>query len=322
MTNANALLRLRSGYDLSLKDGSHWRLSADETCADWLARLGVILELPRCPPTAGSTNGLVPLFIARAGDGDGVSDHDAGAAPPAALGLDSRAGWTCQDRRIVRLWSHDEDAGVVCELAGPADDECLDYVRMFLALQPIYRRSMAAGGLLTHAALFEREGKGILLVAAGGRGKSTSSRRLPAPWRVLGDDAALVVHQPGRSKGRGTYWVHPFPTWSDYYWARAKNTWNVRHAVPLAGVFFLEQAEDDRAVAIGAGQAALRLTESAMQICELLLRGLDAQKARRIRMLLFDNACQLVRSIPAFVLHASLHGAFWEEMERALDGQA
>jgi SynChlorMet cassette protein ScmC len=314
MTNANALLQLRSGYDLSLKDGSHWRLSADETCAEWLDRLGAILELPRSLPTAGPTNGSVPLFISSSGDG--VSDQDAGTVP-----LDSEAGWTCQDRHFVRLWSHDEVAGSVCELAGPADDDCLDYVRMSIALQPIYRRSMAAGGLLAHAALFEREGEGILLAAAGGRGKSTSSRRLPAPWQVLGDDAALVVREPGRSEGVGTYWVHPFPTWSDYYWARAKNTWDVQHAVPLAGVFFLEQAESDQTVAIGAGEAALRLTESAMQINEPVWRGLDAEEARRIRMSLFDNACQLVRSIPAFVLHVSLHGAFWEEMEKALDGQ-
>jgi SynChlorMet cassette protein ScmC len=91
--------------------------------------------------------------------------------------------------------------------------------------------------------------------------------------------------------------------------------------VPLAGVFFLEQAEIDEAVAIGSGQAAVRLTESAMQICGPLWRGLGAQEARRGRMSLFDNACQLARSIPAFVLHVSLHGAFWEEMEKALDGQ-
>jgi SynChlorMet cassette protein ScmC len=321
MTDASVRVQFRSGYDLALKDGSHWRLSADETCADWLARLCVILELSRCPPTAGPANGSAPLLISSAGDGDGIPDQDAGAAPPAALALDSEAGWTCQDRRIVRLWSHDEVAGAVCELVGTADDECLDYIRMSIALQPIYRRSMAAGGLLAHAALVEREGEGILLAAAGGRGKSTSSRRLPALWRVLGDDAALVVHEPGRTEGMGRYWVHPFPTWSDYYWARAENTWNVRHAVPLAGVFFLEQAETDQAVAIGAGQAAVRLTESAMQICEPLWRGLDAQEVRRARMSLFDNACQLARSIPAFILHASLHGAFWEEMEQALDGQ-
>jgi SynChlorMet cassette protein ScmC len=325
MTNANLPVQLRSGYDLSLKDGSHWWLSADATCADWLAGLGVILELSRCPQPAGPTNGSAPLFFSRAGDGDDSSGQDAGTVPPAALALDSEARWTCQDRRSIRLWSHDEGSmaagGVVCELAGPTDDDCLDYIRMSIALQPIYRRSIAAGGLLTHAALVEREGEGILLAAPGGVGKSTSSRRLPAPWRVLGDDAALVVREPGRSEGMGTYWIHPFPTWSDYYWARAKNTWNVRHAVPLGGVFFLEQAEADEAVAIGAGEAALRLTESARQICEPLWRGLDAQEARRARMLLFDNACQLARSIPAFVLHVSLHGAFWEEMAKALDGQ-
>jgi SynChlorMet cassette protein ScmC len=319
MTNTNVSTQLSWGYDLSLKDGSHWWLSADKACADWLVKLSAILELGRSLPTAGSTNGSALRFFSRAGDGNGSADQAAGAV--AALALDSDAGWTCEDHRIVRLWSHDAVAGTVCELVGPTDDDCLDYIRMSIALQPIYHRSMAAGGLLVHAALVEREGQGILLAAPGGRGKSTSSRRLPLPWRVLGDDAALIVLDRDRPKEADRYWVHPFPTWSDYYWGRAENSWNVEAAVPLAGVFFLEQAEADDAVAIGTGQAALRLTDSAMQICEPLWRGLDMQEARKARILAFDNACQLAQAIPAFVLHVNLHGAFWKEMEKALGWQ-
>jgi SynChlorMet cassette protein ScmC len=327
LLNADASAQPCRGYDLPLKDGSHWWMLADEACADWLDKLGAILELRRCMRTPGPSNGSAPLFFSRTDDGSGLSDrptnavYPPGAAPPAVFTPGLVTGWRCEDHRAVRLWSHEDVPGVVCELIGPTDDDCLDYIRMSIALQPIYRGSIAAGGLLTHAALVEREGQGVLLAAPGGRGKSTCSRRLPAPWRALGDDAALVVLDRGHPEEAGTYWVHPFPTWSDYYWGRAENTWNVGHAVPLAGVFFLEQAEVTDAAAIGAGQAALRMTESAMQICEPLWRGLDAQEARRARMLLFDNACHLARVIPAFVLHVNLNGAFWEEMEEALDWQ-
>jgi len=32
----------------------------------------------------------------------------------------------------------------------------------------------------------------------------------------------------------------------------------------------------------------------------------------------FDNLCALVRAIPAYLLHVSLDGTFWTEIERAL----
>ena len=43
----------------------------------------------------------------------------------------------------------------------------------------------------------------------------------------------------------------------------------------------------------------------------------DRQTALKTR--LFDNACDLARRVPSYRLHVSLHGHFWEELERVLE---
>ena len=120
-----------------------------------------------------------------------------------------------------------------------------------------------------HATLLEYQGQGIILAAPGGTGKSTCSRRVPPPWRACCDDEVLVVKSPD-----GRYLAHPFPTWSDYIWQRAENTWQVEKALPLAGIFFFKQSlEEDRVKPLGGALSALSATRSASEA--MLLRRLN-----------------------------------------------
>jgi SynChlorMet cassette protein ScmC len=135
----------------------------------------------------------------------------------------------------------------------------------------------------------------------------------PQPWKPLCDDETLVVLDRQKQ-----YRAHPFPTWSDYLWERAENTWNVQYSVPVAAVFFLERAESDEVSSLGEGQAAVLMNESATQVCEKFWRRMDAEFQRQFRMALFDNACRMAMSVPAFRLRASLHCRFWEEMEKVI----
>jgi hypothetical protein len=34
--------------------------------------------------------------------------------------------------------------------------------------------------------------------------------------------------------------------------------------------------------------------------------------------LLFNNACELAKAVPAYILRVSLEGRFWEEMEKVI----
>jgi len=86
----------------------------------------------------------------------------------------------------------------------------------------------------------------------------------------------------------------------------------------LSAIFFLDRAEADGVLPLGRGEAATRINLSAMQICFLHLEYLANDEQRAWRKRIFDNACCLADSIPAFVLSVSPTGPFWQEMERAL----
>ncbi len=82
------------------------------------------------------------------------------------------------------------------------------------------------GGLLVHGALAEWNGQGVILAGPGGVGKTTASKRLPRPWRSLSDDNTLIVKSPD-----GSYWAHPWPTWSQYRQGKMSGSWDVQTAV-------------------------------------------------------------------------------------------
>lgn len=64
---------------------------------------------------------------------------------------------------------------------------------MRLISSVIFRDILTRGGLLIHGALAEIHGNGIVLAGPSNVGKSTASQRLPRPWKSLSDDTCLVV---------------------------------------------------------------------------------------------------------------------------------
>lgn len=135
----------------------------------------------------------------------------------------------------------------------------------------------------------------------------------PPPWKALCDDLTLIVMDTPMQ-----YPAHPFPTWSGYLWKLSETTWDIQRHIPLSTIFFLEQGTTDEVIPIGRGQASALLTESATQVCYPIWRYLVREEERTLREKIFDNACELAKTIPAFRLRVSMNGRFWEEMERAL----
>jgi SynChlorMet cassette protein ScmC len=221
-------------------------------------------------------------------------------------------GWTAHDLRSLQLWAHDEVPDVICEM-GDEEDHDLDIVRMWLALAPVYSKTLEAGGLPLHAALVERDGTAVLLLAPGGTGKSTCCRRILPPWKALCDDLTLMVVDRHKH-----YRVHPFPTWSNYLWKLSDTTWDIQHHLPLSALFFMEQGTTDEVIPVGKGLASVLATESAEQVYQAAWRNLLPEEERSLKEQVFENACALAGRIPAFRLRVSLEGRFWEEMEKVL----
>jgi SynChlorMet cassette protein ScmC len=278
-------------HNLDLADGSHWEIAAgDEEAASIVSQLGCAMQLRMTK----------------------------GAIEPSHHGN--------QYRLLVQVDAHtsvadcyvplaSENDGVVVSILSPCDHWGGPFVNLLRLSLVFAREAQARGGVLIHGALVERDGSGVILAAPSGTGKTTASNRLPAPWRSLSDDITLVVRDP-----QGNYWAHPWPTWSRFLAGGAGGTWDVQSAVPVKSIFFLAQAVEDRVERVGPGHAVSLLVECARQASMFMPLGLFKEELHALYLERFNNLCNLARVIPAHVLHISLTGAFWQEIEQALEG--
>jgi len=276
-------------YDLFLTDGNHWGITAgNDEAIPIVSQLGSIMQLRKCssasaPSNRGNLNRLLVQIDAHA----------------------SVADWN------VPLASAN-DGVVVCVLR-PSEFWGGSYVNLVRLSLILAHESQARGGVLIHGALAERDGIGVILAAPGGTGKTTASNRLPAPWRSLSDDTTLVVRTP-----QGNYWAHPWPTWSRFLDGDQSGTWDVQKAMLIKGIFFLVQASKDRIDSVDPVQAVGLLEESVGQTSAFMASGLSKEEIRALHLEQFNNLCTLARVIPTYMLHVSLTGTFWQEIEQTL----
>lgn len=281
----------RVRYELILADGSHWEITAgDKEAADLVAQLGCAMRLKV------ATDAIKPFHR---------DNHN-----PCRLLVQVDAHFSLAACHTA-LPSNNNDF-TVCVLH-PCNHSNGRYIQLIQLSLFNARDAQAHGGVFIHGALAERDGQGIILAAPGGTGKTTASNRFPAPWRSLCDDTTLVVRDP-----RGNFWAHPWPTWSRFLDGGPGGSWDVQHAVPLKGVFFLTRAAKDRVERVGQGQAVSLLLEYVRQASMPLELNLNKEERYALHLERFNNLCALTQVVPAYVLHISLTGAFWQEIEQAL----
>ncbi|MCJ7613107.1 MAG: SynChlorMet cassette protein ScmC [Candidatus Aminicenantes bacterium] len=299
-------------YRLSIGPLS-WQLRAGDGVESWLARLARILELDAVPDDSLVELGDRRIYFVKL-DSQGLADSSGKTLEEVTFPGCPRTGWRHRWFYPVRLWIHPETPHVICETI--IDDVAaseMSIEAMVRSFFPVFEKLVESGGLPLHAALVSKDGFGVALAASGGTGKSTCARRIPAPWRPMCDDTALLV-----PSGPQSYQAHPFATWSDYLWKRSEGTWRVSSHVPLKGIFLLKQAEEDKASAIGQGEAAIYLSRATNDILMPFTRRLSPEENRAFERRVFDNACRLAKALPAFILEVRLEGEFWKEIERVL----
>jgi hypothetical protein len=69
---------------------------------------------------------------------------------------------------------------------------------------------------------------------------------------------------------------------------------------------------------VGRGQAVSLLGEFVEQVSTFMAPGLSNEELRTLYLERFNNLCALAQVVPAHVLHLSLTGSFWQEIEQAL----
>ena len=169
------------------------------------------------------------------------------------------------------------------------------------------------GGILMHGALLAKEGKGIILAGPSGAGKSTAGRRLRHPGRALSDDMVLVVKNKA-----GEYKAHPWPTWSRVERKDPRGNVDATRAVPLHGVFYIEQSFEDSAFPIDRKNAIGMLLGCAEIATGSMVRQAKRKETVSIMKRRFHNLFDLASSLPQHQLRISMTGPYWEKIEKIL----
>lgn len=289
---------------LHLADGRSWGIRACGESRQWTDEFARILGIG----TGEGTPDAV-LRMQRAAPAPGRGPQPCWK-PPAGY---PEVGCRVRISPGLELWIHPNVNEAVGVLGNYPDRGSILY-QMRFALYPLYEKTVLHGGLPLHAALLEHEGRGILLAGRSEVGKSTACRRVPVPWDPLGDDMALVVRD-----GSGRYYAHALPTWSALRSGQHDRTWNVGRFVPVAGIFFLVQAETDETAYPGGGAASVMLDATSMMVFRSVNSVTDPIDGSPLRRSVYSNAASIASSVPCFLLRLSLTGRFWEKIEEALE---
>jgi len=272
---------------LILADGSSWSIVGKDKGGADTSRL--LAKTMRLHPSPRTTQKLLIL-----------------SKPPAA---DGTAQPIFSEKTLKAIGNSNN---MTCQL-GPSDDRVKLVVQLLEISQIFCCTAEERGGVSIHGALAEKKGNGIILAGRGNVGKTTASRRLPSPWRAHSDDSTLIVLDKTNN-----YRAHPWPTWSSLTSGDSFQTWDVQFSVPLKAIFILSQSKTDKVQQIGKGQAACLLNEAVDQACWGLDARLGNKAKQAIRLRRFDNICQMVEAIPAYLLQISKNGSFWEEIDKVL----
>lgn len=296
-----------NSYCLELADGQRWHIIGVSETSQWVNKLASIMQLRICK----SNNHSKLLIIRKA------QSFDRNAKPLFRKYLNIQNPLPMKKCSLHELGSLrfrycTEKPDIICEI-GEEENWEKEILKMWHVFIPISQKTQDNGGLPLHGALVEKQGKGIILAASGGTGKSTCCLRIPSPWSPLCDNETLIV------KGKnGKYLAHPFPTWSEYLCKGSNKTWDVKDYVPLQAIFFLEQSESDEALPLGKGEATTKIIQLADQVFWLRFFDVNKKEKRSLNLKLFKNASEIATAVPSFILRVTLKGSFWEEMDKVL----
>lgn len=182
-----------------------------------------------------------------------------------------------------------EMQGTQARFSGMQNVYELDSLLRILLSQVLVEQS----GFLSHAATVEHDGRAYIFMGRSGAGKSTVASLSPAQ-NVFTDEISLV-------RCRGEEWrAHGTPFWGEFR-ADGKN-----RSAPLAGIYALVQAKQNRAETLTRKRA----------IAELLGNAVFFSQERAQREMLLETFSRLAAEVPVARLEFRKDATFWDLVTR------
>ena len=242
-----------------------------------------------------------------------VGEMDTGVVGPERLRMlpddAPRQGWSVGgDRFGGCVWIHPEFVtGLWMHWRPPAQPTERQFWLPWVALVLDIVR---LGGTLLHGGLAAHNGQAFLFAAPPGGGKTTALSRLPAPWQLLSDDAALVWRDEG-----GAFAASPLPTWGALLRGEGHpsyiDVWRLGERCRVAGLLLLEKSTDEGLDVIEPIRGARELYERIVEHPAVL------ERRTRFREPIFRLGCTLAREVPLRRLRLRRDSAFWGWIEDA-----
>lgn len=287
------------GYILRLCNGAEWRICSSESMAGWVEEYAGIMGLEKAE---GLSEPFCFFYDGRTED----------TIPESIRKITRNYKWRKIKYHKSEYYTSAETESILYAILNETTEEDRIY-NMWFSLHPFYYHFIRRRIFPMHAGLAERNGKGILIAAPGGTGKSTCCRRLPKDWRVLSDDEVIIVLKLDNSPG-----AHPLPTWSNLIVGNARKSWASNDSVKVDAIFFIEPADIDEIIPLNQADSAALINQSATQIMRRAWDYWNSGVKRKMQGDVFAMACIMAASAKGYKLRVSLESKFWEEIDKVL----
>jgi SynChlorMet cassette protein ScmC len=224
----------------------------------------------------------------------------------------TKSGSILRENSILELFFDEEEKTAICIMNANFNEEPF-FIQMRYLSALISSIALNRGCLFIHGGLAEKGGIGVIFAGKSGSGKTTAVNRMPAPWKPLCDESTFIVPDD-----QGVFWAHPMPTHSRFIEEGQGGIWNVQHSVPLKGIFFLAQDNNEQLVPLNRTNSAYLINQFAYEAMVSLFGWCDIEARKAIFMQILSNSSAVAQEVPAYILRLSLTGPFWNDVDRAI----
>ncbi len=281
-------------YTIQFPPEHEWTITASSDLAGWLDDFASLMTLRACTARNGRRISITATTKeASAGKGNGWNGFG---------GRYGQFAWKCETG----------------EIHGAIPEDALENWTIrawtFKSLLIAIGSMLPVGTIFLHAATCVKDGEAVLVAASSGGGKSTLSRRLPAPWTAPGDEWSILVPD-----GAGGYNAQVLPTWSMLGLDGAgRPKWNTQLPYPVRAICILKQDTVDTLERLGSSGAAVCLSDASRQVMRHTLLSMDDAFRTWFSMRSFEAACAMAARVPVYLLRASLNGKIGDVLGKTL----